>query len=115
MPELKLWQDDTAYDLDPAVQEVFGLMLEGQAMPERTLDYLLAEFSEQLDEGERHLAKLLNGPHYRELASKLREIARQCRFPGARKEILDLALRYERRADHFDVRSSAARSVQDPG
>ena len=33
------------------------------------------------------------GQHYREIASKLREIARECRFPGARREILDLATR----------------------
>src|SRR5215469_5658977 len=38
--------------------------------------------------------------HYRELASKLRDIARQCRLPGARREILDLASRYEGRANH---------------
>jgi hypothetical protein len=42
--------------------------------------------------------------HYRELAKKLREIARECRFPGARKEILDLAARYEGRADHLNAR-----------
>jgi len=51
--------------------------------------------------------------HYRELASKLRDVARQCRFPGARQEILDLALRYEGRANHFDKRGSAAGSTQD--
>ncbi len=36
--------------------------------------------------------------HYREMAQKLRELARQFRFPGARQELLKLALRYERRA-----------------
>jgi len=46
--------------------------------------------------------------HYREMASKLRELARECRFPGARRELLDLAERYERRADNLDVRSAAA-------
>jgi len=45
--------------------------------------------------------------HYREVASKLREIARQCRFPGARREILDLASRLERRADDLDARSAS--------
>ena len=39
--------------------------------------------------------------HYREMASKLRELARQLRFPGARQELLALALRYERRADQL--------------
>ena len=46
--------------------------------------------------------------HYRVIASKLRDIARQCRFPGARQEILDLASRYERRADNLDARNAAA-------
>jgi hypothetical protein len=46
--------------------------------------------------------------HYREMASKLRELARQFRFPGARQELLALALRYERRADQLDARSVPA-------
>jgi hypothetical protein len=45
--------------------------------------------------------------HYREIASKLREIARQCRSPGARREILNLASRLERRADYLDTRSAS--------
>jgi hypothetical protein len=44
------------------------------------------------------------GQHYREIARKLREIARECRFPGARREIRDLASRLERRADDLDTR-----------
>jgi hypothetical protein len=52
------------------------------------------------------------GQHYREIASKLREIARECRFPGARREILDLASRLERRADDLDARSGSAGSGQ---
>jgi hypothetical protein len=40
-----------------------------------------------------------DGEHYREIAGKLREVARQCRFPGARRELLDLAVNYERRDD----------------
>jgi hypothetical protein len=51
--------------------------------------------------------------HYREMASKLRELARQYRFPGARQELLTLALRYERRADRLDARSAPA--IIDPG
>ena len=43
--------------------------------------------------------------HYTEMASKLRELARQPRFPGVRQELLALALRYERRADQLDARS----------
>jgi hypothetical protein len=45
--------------------------------------------------------------HYREMARKLRELAREFRFPGARQELLDLALRYERRADSLDARRAA--------
>jgi hypothetical protein len=45
--------------------------------------------------------------HYREMARKLRELARNVNFPGARREILDLASRYERRADTLDARSAA--------
>ena len=56
----------------------------------------------------------VDSQHFRELARKLRDIARQCRFPGARQEILDLALRYEGRADHLDARSSVGGSIQDP-
>ena len=46
--------------------------------------------------------------HYREMASKLRRLAREFRFAGARQELLDLALRYERRAESLDARSAAS-------
>lgn len=46
-----------------------------------------------------------DGEHYREMARGLRELARHCRFAGARRELLDLAASYERRADHFDCRT----------
>jgi hypothetical protein len=46
--------------------------------------------------------------HYREMARRLRELARQFRFPGARHELLTLALRYERRADQLDARTAPA-------
>jgi hypothetical protein len=52
--------------------------------------------------------------HYRQLATRLRDVARQCRYPGARQEILDLASRYEVRANHLDARGRAAGSAQDP-
>jgi hypothetical protein len=45
--------------------------------------------------------------HYREIARRLRELAREFRFPGARQELLELALRYERRADSLDARGAA--------
>jgi hypothetical protein len=48
---------------------------------------------------------LAESEHYREIARKLRGIARDCRFPKVRQELLDLAARYERRGDHFDRRA----------
>jgi hypothetical protein len=62
----------------------------------------------------RRVAKTTGGQHYRELASKLRDIARQCRLPGARQELLDLALRYEGRANHLDERGGAEGLAEDP-
>jgi hypothetical protein len=49
-------------------------------------------------------ARPANGAHYREMAHGLRKLARQCRFPGARTEILQLAATYDRRADHIERR-----------
>lgn len=46
-----------------------------------------------------------DGAHYREIAQKLRDLAHQCHFPGARRELLNLAARFERRADHFASRA----------
>jgi hypothetical protein len=36
-----------------------------------------------------------SGTHYRELAAWLRELASKCRLPNPRRELLDLARRYE--------------------
>jgi hypothetical protein len=47
----------------------------------------------------------IDGSHYREMAHGLRKLAHQCRFAGARRELLQLAASYERRADHFDDRA----------
>jgi hypothetical protein len=47
----------------------------------------------------------IDGAHYRQMAHGLRKLARQCRFAGARRELLQLAASYERRADHFDCRA----------
>jgi hypothetical protein len=49
-----------------------------------------------------------NGAHYREIAHKLRGLARQCHFPGARRELLDLAASFDRRADYFATRAASA-------
>jgi hypothetical protein len=46
-----------------------------------------------------------NGENYREMAIKLRELARLCRFAYGRKELLQLAAVFHRRADHFDRRA----------
>jgi hypothetical protein len=55
--------------------------------------------------GPQHSVPPPDGAHYREMAHGLRKLARQCRFPGARSELLQLAASYDRRADHFDNRA----------
>jgi hypothetical protein len=47
----------------------------------------------------------LDGAHYREVADQLRKLAQQCRLAGARRELLQLAASYHRRADLFDARA----------
>jgi hypothetical protein len=47
---------------------------------------------------------LADGDHCREMAGKVRELARTTRSPGIRRELVDLAKRYDRRGDHFDRR-----------
>jgi hypothetical protein len=42
------------------------------------------------------------GGDYRELAAKIRELARQTRLPVARYELARLAASYERRGGHLD-------------
>jgi hypothetical protein len=51
------------------------------------------------------LPPLTDGGQCREMAGKLRELARRTRSPGIRRELVDLARRYDRRGDHFDGRS----------
>jgi hypothetical protein len=46
------------------------------------------------------------GEHYREMARKLRAIAREAHFAGARREILKLATRYDLRAALLDRRAA---------
>ena len=38
------------------------------------------------------------------MAGKVRELARYTRSPGIRRELVDLARRYDRRGDYFDRR-----------
>lgn len=61
----------------------------------------------------KRVVETIDGQHYHELASWLRGIARQCRLPGARQELLDLALRYEGRANHLDTRGAAGGSTKE--
>jgi hypothetical protein len=42
------------------------------------------------------------GTHYRELVHWLRGIAAKCRLPYTQKELVNLARRYEMRADNLD-------------
>jgi hypothetical protein len=49
--------------------------------------------------------QLDGGAHYRELAAWLREIALKCRLPHPQRELLSLARRYERKADHLSRRA----------
>ena len=49
-------------------------------------------------------AALADGDHYREMAGRLGELARQTCSPGVRRELVDLAKRYDRRGDYFDCR-----------
>jgi len=45
---------------------------------------------------------LADGDHCREMAGKVRELARLTHSPGIRRELVDLAKRYDRRGEHFD-------------
>jgi DICT domain-containing protein len=56
----------------------------------------------------------VDSQHYREVAEKLRKIARQSRSPEAQQKILNFASRYEGRANHLDTRGTAADYAQDP-
>jgi hypothetical protein len=54
-----------------------------------------------------------SGAHYGELATWLRDVAQRCHLPDPQGELLSLARRYERRAEHLDrrARRSAARAT----
>jgi hypothetical protein len=47
-----------------------------------------------------------DGALYREMANRLRAVARDCRLRIAQRELLTLARRYDRRADHLDQKAS---------
>jgi hypothetical protein len=44
----------------------------------------------------------LAGTHFREIAYALRKLAHQCRPAVARRELLQLATSFDRRAEYFD-------------
>ena len=56
----------------------------------------------------------LMGDHYREMAVKLRDLARQTHFPSVRKTLAGIAKRYDRIADRADSLHSS-RTVDLPG
>jgi hypothetical protein len=56
----------------------------------------------QMSEWQDATLLLFGVAHYKEIASKLRVIACGCDFPNVRKDLIDLAARYDRRADHFE-------------
>ena len=58
-------------------------------------------------------AALADGDHYREMAGELRELARYTRSPGIRRELVNLAMRYDRRGDHGDAVDRAATELGD--
>jgi hypothetical protein len=43
-----------------------------------------------------------DGAHLRDIALELRDLGSRCQFPRARLELRDLAVQFERRADHLD-------------
>ncbi|MGA7265039.1 MAG: hypothetical protein WA709_24750 [Stellaceae bacterium] len=58
--------------------------------------------SDKLHRIEAPVIALVGGGHYREIASQLRELARRCRFRTGRGELVQLAARFEYRADRFE-------------
>jgi hypothetical protein len=46
-----------------------------------------------------------DGDHCREMAGKLRQLARYTKSPGIRRELIGLAKRYDRRGEYFDRHS----------
>jgi hypothetical protein len=90
-----------------------------QALPRRRLQVLTPsniichaeapvsdrDIFETPDERAKGYYPTADGEHYQELARGLRQLARLCRLPVTRKELLRLATNYDRRADHFDSRA----------
>ena len=47
-------------------------------------------------------AALADGEHCREMAGRLRELARIARLTGMRRELVNLSKRYDPRHEHFE-------------
>ena len=47
-------------------------------------------------------SELADADHYRELAKELRELAVRCRFPYGQLELVQLAIKFEQRAERFE-------------
>jgi hypothetical protein len=69
---------------------------------EDAMSSLSTAASLQMSERQNATLLLCGVAHYREIASKLRVVAQGCNFPNVRKDLIDLAALYDRRADHFD-------------
>jgi hypothetical protein len=50
-----------------------------------------------------------NGDHYREMATKVRGLARQASFAATRGPLIKLAMSFDRKADRWGSRSRRAR------
>ena len=51
-----------------------------------------------------------SGSHYRELAAWLRDVAGRCRLPNPQRELLALARRYQRRAEHLERKRTVVKT-----
>jgi hypothetical protein len=56
-----------------------------------------------------------DGAHFREIAHGLRSLAGRCRYPGARKEMLELAASFDRRAGQLDAHQSPLAGLDPSG
>jgi len=55
------------------------------------------------------------GAHYREVAKWLRDVARRCHLPNPQGGLLNLAHRYQRRAENLERRACRSAVEQRPG
>lgn len=82
-------------EINPRFNDLLTDLWHSARMPDK--------YSEKL---ESSVTGLFGGGHYREIAIGLLELARQCRFPNARRELVSLASIFHSRADRGDARLS---------